>query len=210
MSVKEFPLFRDLPAGVIANLDEISQEKCLKKGEILFFEGEDALYLDILISGSVRLYRSSPKGKEITMHEFSEPTFLAELVHIQKVPYKATCEALSEAKFIRIKFSEFEKTLSSIPALREIFFSSMSRKFGLMSGVFDNEILLNADEKTAKFIVENLDEFNASSQISVAKRLNITPETLSRVLAKFKKLGLLEFRGTKIIKFDEKLRDFLR
>ena len=68
---------------------------------------------------------------------------------------------------------------------------SMSEKIRALNAVFDNQVVLNCDGKIAKFISENFDIFMSTKYTRIAKILNVTPETFSRTITKFKKSGAL-------------------
>ena len=72
----------------------------------------------------------------------------------------------------------------------------MSQKLRITSNLLHQELVLNAEAKVAKFIVMHEDLFNSLRHTKIASILNITPETLSRILNKFK--------SSNLIKLDEK------
>jgi CRP/FNR family transcriptional regulator len=65
-----------------------------------------------------------------------------------------------------------------------------------MSQVITNELILNSEAKIAKFIVENSELFGQLKNTQIASILNISPETLSRALGKFKKNNLIQTDDT--------------
>ena len=73
-----------------------------------------------------------------------------------------------------------------------------------MSEVVTNEIVLTSEAKIAKFLVENGELFSSLKNTKVASLLNLTPETLSRTLTKFKKQGFIRVEdGFEVLKLDE-------
>lgn len=68
---------------------------------------------------------------------------------------------------------------------------SMSEKIRALNAVFDNQVVLSCDGKIAKFISENFDIFMSTKYTRIARILNVTPETFSRTITKFKKSGAL-------------------
>ena len=68
---------------------------------------------------------------------------------------------------------------------------------------------MDSTGRVAKFIYENEDLFSQLKQNKVAAILNITPETLSRVVRKFKEAKIIEIRDNKFILTErEKLKEF--
>ena len=62
----------------------------------------------------------------------------------------------------------------------------------ILIDVIQKEVILTADAKVAKFILENEDLFKKLKNTQVASILNLTPETLSRTLSKFKSSGIID------------------
>ena len=73
--LKDIPIFKDLTDKELDKIENISIVKHYKKGEIFFLEGEKPLFLSILLDGKLKIYKPSPKGKEIFIHEIL-PCFL--------------------------------------------------------------------------------------------------------------------------------------
>jgi CRP-like cAMP-binding protein len=65
-------------------------------------------------------------------------------------------------------------------------------KHKILIDVIQKEVILTAEAKVAKFILENSDLFDTLKNTQIASLLNLTPETLSRTLSKFKASGLIE------------------
>ncbi|MDU5326116.1 Crp/Fnr family transcriptional regulator, partial [Campylobacter ureolyticus] len=77
--LREIPIFKDLSNEELEKIENISIIKHYKKGEIFFLEGEKPLFLSILLDGKLKIYKTSPKGKEIFIHEILPINFVAEL-----------------------------------------------------------------------------------------------------------------------------------
>jgi CRP/FNR family transcriptional regulator len=87
--------------------------------------------------------------------------------------------------------------------------SSLIKKLQYLEQVINNNLILDTETKIAKFIYENEDLFSQLKQHHIASLLNITPETLSRKLKKFKELGIIESQGSKlIVKDKEKILEY--
>ena len=63
--IEQSHFFQGLDAEDLAKLEAISVVKKYKKGEFLFIEGEEPKWLTFLITGSVKLYKTTANGKEI-------------------------------------------------------------------------------------------------------------------------------------------------
>ncbi len=70
MNLKNIYLFESLNQANITRLEEISTIKKYKKEQFLFFEGDRAESLLILIDGIVKIYKSDTKGNEVVLNHF--------------------------------------------------------------------------------------------------------------------------------------------
>ena len=62
--VLDFPFFRNLSEETIHELFKLSNIKTYKKGSLLFLEGEPASRIYVILSGWVKIFKSTPNGDE--------------------------------------------------------------------------------------------------------------------------------------------------
>ncbi len=185
--IKEIPFFSHLDESGLKKLKDISTIKKYAKNEILFFEGEEPKYLHILLDGVVRLYKTNHKGNQIFLHQFLPMSLIAELANFESMPYPASAEFTCKGEVLKIDYQKLEDGFFKNPELSLQVIKSLAGKLKIMSEVVTNEIVLTSEEKIAKFLVENGELFSSLKNTKVASLLNLTPETLSRTLTKFKK-----------------------
>jgi len=207
--LRSFYMFKNLSETILQRLKSISQEKEYKKGNILFYEGDRPEHLIILTEGILQIYKSDPKGNKIVLHSFYQPSLIAEIANFEKMPYPATAEFLTDGKVILIDYEIFEKEFLKNPDVAFTIIKSLSDKVRLLENVITYDIVLSSTGRVAKFIYEHEDDFLHLKKSDIASIMNITPETLSRIISKFKKLGLLvkEEGGYKVVD-KEGLRSF--
>ncbi len=191
-AIEKFYLFDNLPEEKLKRLKEISKVQNFSKGEIAFFEGDRSKYLMLLTRGILQIYKSDAKGNKIVLHVFYPHTLIAEIVNFENMPYPATGEFLTDGTAILIDYEKFEKEFLKNPEVAFIIIKSLTNKIRYLEHVITNDLVLSSTARVAKFIYEHEREFLDLKKNEIAELLNITPETLSRILAKFKKLGLLQ------------------
>ncbi len=63
---------------------------------------------------------------------------------------------------------------------------------------------LTTKERVAKFILKHINDFDGATYTDISKRLNMTPETLSRILSDFKRKGYIDINGNREITIIDK------
>ncbi|WP_169763509.1 Crp/Fnr family transcriptional regulator [Campylobacter mucosalis] len=190
--LKNIPFFKCLNSDEIARLEQISVVKKYKKGEFLFMEGDEPKWLNYLISGSLKIYKTSTKGKEIFLHQLRPLNFVAELANFENIPYPASAIFTISGEVLKIDYQKFQSDFMTNPVLLMDIIKSLSQKLKITSDVLHQELVLNSEARVAKFIIENEDLFNTIKHTKIASILNITPETFSRILNKFKTQDLIK------------------
>ncbi|AGZ81657.1 Crp/Fnr family transcriptional regulator [Campylobacter fetus] len=192
MVIKEIPFFSGLNDEDLKKLENISVIKSYKKDEFLFMEGDEPQWFNVLLKGTIKIYKSTPKGKEIFLHTLRPVSLVAELVNFENIPYPASGIFLNNAEVLRINYNKFKTDFLSNPSICFELLKSLSQKLKIMNGVLQNELTLKSDAKVAKFIVENPDLFSTIKHTQIASILNIAPETLSRTISQFKQQGIIK------------------
>ncbi len=190
--IKNIPCFSKLSDEQIEKLKNISVIKKYNAHEILFYEGDLPVYLYVLLQGTLKVYKTNHKGQQIFLHQFYPGGLVAELANFENIPYPATAEFTSNSEVLRIEYQALEKDFFKNPEISMEIIKSLIAKHKILIEIIQKEVILTAEAKVAKFILDNGELFDTLKNTQVASILNLTPETLSRTLGKFKSLGFIE------------------
>lgn len=209
ITARDIYLFRHLTDEQLKKIRDISFIKEFNRGEILFYEGEEPNYLYILLEGTIRVFKTDIKGNEITLHYFHPINMIAEVANFENFPYPASAEFETNGRVLAIDFSKFKSEFLSNPEISFNIIKSLSYKVRVLNDFITQSIMMDAVSRVAKFLYEHEDLFRELKHNKIASLLNITPETFSRILKKFKDQNIIEKRGKEIIIHKKKLEKFL-
>ncbi|WP_457560466.1 Crp/Fnr family transcriptional regulator [Caminibacter sp.] len=195
MDIRNVFLFKNLNDKEIKEIENFSIIKNLKKDEIVFYEGETPSYLHVILKGVARVYKVDKSGNELIIHKFRPGSLIAEKANIQNIPFPANCAMDTDGVILKIEFEKFKEFMKKGDVCFNIM-SSLLKKMDYLDNLIHTNLILDTKTKIAKFIYENPELFEELKQHNIASLLNIKPETLSRKLKEFKKLGIVEsFKG---------------
>lgn len=198
--------FQNMHDNDLEKLISFSILENYEKDNIVFFQGEDSKHMHILIEGSIRIYKSKPSGGEVQLMRATAIASVAELACFERIPYPASCATTSSAKILKIPFETFEREFLSNSKISFGMIKSLSLKLRSLSSLIERELTLSSEQKVAKFIVENQERIDKVKQVEIAAELNITPETLSRMLKKLYKQELIQSTNPPQIADEEGLK----
>jgi len=199
---------------------ETSQVRTLRSREWLFRQDTPAEWLHIVISGTVRLVRSAGDGRLATIRCVERGGTLGELSMVSSAGvYLYSAEALRRTHVLTIPAERCRDIMDRQPASRAEFMSRLAME--LTERLEDLALLTQADAmaRLASYILRQLPGGRAKGprvvRLTIPKRwlaaqLAMTPETLSRLLAKLREEGVINIDRQRLVVLDEqKLRDVM-
>lgn len=198
--LKEVYLFKDLCDETLEKIAEFTSFLKLSKDNILFYEGEESKYLYLLKKGIVKLYKTSSNDKEIILKYFHSNEFIAEVANFESIPYPATAQSFTDTEVLRIDFGSLKDIIYSDPNLSFIIQTSLIRKIRNLENLVSLHVVLDSKERIAKYLCDHTEDFFSTKNIIIAEILNISPETLSRMLRVFKNDGLIDNKNKTVDK----------
>jgi len=196
--LEEIPMFSALGQNYLKELQEQIHIKKYTKESIVFYEGDKSEYLHILLGGSVKLYKTSPKGTQIQINRFSAPGLIAEFAIFEQEPFPATCEFVSEGAIGLLHYDKLYEYLGQ-PEFSLELIKSLTGKVSLLSALVHKETILSSEAKVADLMLKKVTIFNRLKNNEIASILNLTPETFSRILTKMKKEGIIKIENHKLV-----------
>jgi CRP/FNR family transcriptional regulator len=206
-NLKNIELFKTLNDDQLKLIESITLFENFNKDSIVFYERDVPEYFYVLLQGEVKIYKVDHKGNEIIVHNFTAPSLIAEMASLEGFAFPATCVCMEDCRFALIKKEQFlnllkENTLISFQIIR-----SLTKKIKAMDNLLNRSLIFDATTKVAMYIDKNPEEFKNKKNKIIAAELNITAETLSRVLKKLKELHIINSKLELLNK--EKLQMFV-
>jgi CRP/FNR family transcriptional regulator, cyclic AMP receptor protein len=178
----------------------------LKKGQVIFSQGEPAESVFYIQRGKIRVSVISTSGKEATIALLSEKNFLGEECIANAQPVRmATATAMTEGILLRIEKEEMVRALHEHHAISDIFVSYLlSRNLRFQEDLIDQ--LFNSSERRLARILLLLANFGKDakpetvipkiSQEVLAEMVGTTRARVNFFMNRFRKLGFIEYNGS--------------
>ncbi len=209
-NLREISIFSSLNEDTLEEIKDNIFIQEYKKDAIVFFEGEKGKYLYILLEGSVKLFKTTQKNTKVHINILEAPSLIGEFALFEDIPFPATCQFNSDGVIGKISFEYFKKELLTKKDISLSIIKSLSTKISLLSTLVHQETILSSEAKVADIILNNSSIFEKLKNNEIAEILNLTPETLSRIISKFKKDKIIDIKKHHLIIFDrEKLNHIL-
>lgn len=206
------PLFQELLPGQVQVISAASYQRRLSKGEMLFQKGDPAQGFFVIASGQIKLAFPSLQGNEKVVEILGPQQSFGEAVMFMERPYPVFAEALSDSLLLFIgREAVFDLIERDSTFTRRMLAGLSLRLHSLIQDV-ETYSLRSATQRVVGFLLQlcshDADDTRqsevhevvlpASKQV-VASRLNLTPETLSRIFNDLTCAGLIRVRGRAIV-----------
>lgn len=192
--------FQGLPQEILTSIAQIAHIKKYSKNETIFFEGERAFGFFMVLDGYVKIYKLSSKGKEQIIHIFGRGEIFAEIVLSGHQVFPAHAQALTATTLAYFDKGRFLQLIKSDPQLALYIIGLFAHRLRNLVQTIENLSLREARERLLAYLWDLSSQGKRESvNIGISKAqlallLGITPETLSRLLQKFREEGLLEIK----------------
>ncbi len=194
-------LCKDLDQKELEALEGIVSVRQLSKGEILFLQGDPATGFYVLLSGSVRIYKSSPEGKEYTLHHIQASQMFAEAAVFRGTTFPANAEAMAESMVGFFPKDRFVRLIADSPQISLKMISALSGFVREFNQQIEDLSLKEVPARLASHLLRASIQAKSDqvtldiTKTELARSLGTISETLSRNLKKLGDLGLVRVDG---------------
>ena len=114
--LRRIPFFRRLSPELRGRVGAVAHLKSHDKGELIFAEGDPSHAFIVIVSGRVKVFKSTPAGKEIILEIFGAGDPLGAVAVYEGAPFMASALALEETQVLAVEQRAFLKLLEDNPA----------------------------------------------------------------------------------------------
>lgn len=214
-AIAAIPLFQGLPTPQVEDLTMIVQEQVVRKGQIIFSEGDDGIGFYVVLAGRVKVFKLSMDGKEQILHLFGPGEPFGEVPVFSGQRFPASAATMEESRILFFPRDSFVALVKKTPEVALNMLAILSRRLRRFASLIEDLSLKEVPARLSAYLLY-LKSANRGSQdltldiskAQLASLLGTIPETLSRILTKMSKQGLIQTDGPRIRIMDlEALQD---
>lgn len=208
-AVKAITFFEGLPEEKYAKLADIAVTKHFTKGETLFLADVPANGFYAPVKGRVKIYRTSPAGKEQILHVFGPGEAVGEVPVFEGGTFPAHCEAIEKCEALFFPRDTFEKMIREDSDMVMKMMAMLSQRLRILVNKIDDLSLKETPSRVASYLLllhssQDSDTFKLDlPKGQIALYLGTIQETLSRIFKRFTDEGVISINGKEITILDE-------
>ncbi|WP_457747500.1 Crp/Fnr family transcriptional regulator [Sulfurimonas sp.] len=192
--IKSQIFFNSLNDEQLQSLVEISTLHHYEKDYILDYEKRESNELLFLIKGLARAYKIDKHNNEIFLHYIYKESLISEITDLDAVKLYSysNIELIDASEVLHINYRKFKELFLDKNLLCQAFSKEIVKRSVQLQALVNREFLFDAVSKVSMMINDDLTMFNKLKRHDISLMLHIQPATLSRVLSRLKRNGIID------------------
>jgi CRP-like cAMP-binding protein len=211
--IKKIPLFQDVSHETVHRLVQLIEMREVRRRQVVYLPGDPGHAVFFVNGGRVKISKVTRDGKELTLAYRGPGEIFGELVLIDGGPREEMAEAMENALITELERGEFEKILQREPMIGYRLTKIVSQRRREVENKIEQLIFKDVNAKLAELLLRLAAEYGIEDSRGTLVSLKITHqemanligstrETVSLTLSQFKRRGLIQTDGRKVILAD--------
>jgi CRP/FNR family transcriptional regulator len=188
--LERYPLLRELAPARFSELFEHSSLMRLPAGTVIFDENQPCQGFPLLLSGSVRVIKSSANGRELQLYRVGEgeSCILTSSCLLGHSNYQARGIVEQDVEMIVLPPAAFRTLMADCPPFRDYIFSLFAERLTDLMELVSAVAFQKLDQRLAALLLSRPSPLLATHQV-IADELGSAREMVSRLLKGFADQG---------------------
>ena len=208
------PLFAALDADAAEALQAASRTRRFRRGDIVFAEGEsgDALY--VVVEGKVKIFRTSPDGRENMLAVLGPGEMFGELSLFDPGPRTATVATITDCALASLAHEALRPWLAGRPELGVQLLQALAQRLRRTNEAMADLVFSDVPGRVAKTLLDLGDRFGTPgpdgvrvthdlTQEELAQLVGASRETVNKALSEFASRGWIRLDGRAVLLIDQ-------
>ncbi len=203
------PMFREISAEEVNRIAAGAREIHAPRGTILFQKGDPAMGFYLLIYGQIKLAFPSPSGAEKVVDIIHPGQSFGEAVVFMEKPYPVYAQALNDCLLLHVSQEVMFQEIGRNQMFARKLLAGLSIRLHSLINDVEAYSLHSCTQRVIGYLLLQGESDPATSKALritlpvgkavIASRLNITPETFSRILHDLASAGLISVIGREVV-----------
>lgn len=211
--VRQAPLFGGLDDEAADALRTSMSEHRLRRGDVLFQEGDSGDTLYIVAEGKIKVGRTSSDGRENLLAVLGPGQMFGELTLFDPGPRSATVTAITETTLLALAHENLQHWLVGRPAVAYSLLQQLASRLRKANDVVADLVFSDVPGRVAKALLELAERFGRTAEDGVhvhhdltqeelAQLVGASRETVNKALADFTSRGWLRLEPRSVVLLD--------
>lgn len=203
------PLFADLSQEELHALARRTLTRHARGGELLFQEGEACEGLYVIESGSVKIFKTAPSGREQMLTIDGPGQSIAEVPVFDGGPYPASAMAVVDSRLLFVSKREFRGLMLEHPEIALKVIRAIGMRLRRLVALIEELSFTTVRARLVNYLVrsahsegqhtERGTEFVLAANQEIASQVGTVRELISRNLSRLQAEGLIRMDGKRVI-----------
>jgi CRP/FNR family transcriptional regulator len=208
-ALRQIPLFAALGADDLAFVSRIGVERSYDRGDVILLEGDPAGALQYVRSGLVKIFKTSPEGKEQVLRLMGPGHTFNEVPALDGGPNPASAAALEPSSVYMFASADLRRLILERPAVAEAAVHSLASALRHLVELVEGLSFRHVTSRVAKIL---LDQEAAEArgqpphrltQQEMAAMAGTAREMVGRALKELEAAGAIEMRQGRVSVLDQ-------
>jgi CRP/FNR family transcriptional regulator, cyclic AMP receptor protein len=204
-TLRRVDLFRGLSDQDLLAIGRLMARCELDDGQTLFHEGDACEGFYVIESGSVKIFKTSPSGREQVLAIERAGGMVAELPVFDDGPYPASCEAVEGSILLFLSKGDFRAICLESPELALKVLKAVGGRLRRLVGLIEELSFTTVRQRLAASLVRRVESEGTKSEgglrvtlpanHEIGAEIGTVRELVSRNLSRFQSEGLIRMDG---------------
>ena len=195
--IQRIPIFAGLEPEVIEAIAQSAATRSIAPGEMLFNDGDPCEGVFLVVDGSVKIFKTSPSGRQVTLAVETAPATVAEVPLFDGGPYPASVEAIDSVVVLFIHKRDFRAVCLQHPQVPLQALAIFGRRLRALVSMIESVTFGSVRQRLARTLLELTEQAGDKpfslpwTHQEIALNLGTVREVVSRNLNRFQADGLI-------------------
>jgi CRP-like cAMP-binding protein len=209
LRLQETPILSSLSQRDWEKVKPLFIEKQFGGDDYIFFEGDPASWLGVVLEGRVKMIKHSEAGKDVVLNLIAPGEMIGEVAAFNGEPYPATAQAMEPTVVASIHQDDYLRLLKQYPALALKVIEEQGRRLRDAQDMVRSMAVERVERRIARILLKLAAATGSSSEDGItielpltrqdiAEMAGTTVETAIRTMSRFRKKGLVRTKRGRV------------
>jgi CRP-like cAMP-binding protein len=211
--LRRCPVLADAPADILSKLAATAVTQSYRPRQVVYLPGDRAQGIHFIAHGRVKISKVTHDGKELTLAYRTDGDFFGEACLLEGGPREEMAESMENTTTVELERLTFDRLLASQAGVAYHFARSLIHRWRGLEAKVEQLVFKDVSSKLAELLMRLASEHGIEhrrglvlsikvTHQEMANLIGSTRETVSLTLSQFKRKGLIQTEGRKIVLLD--------